>query len=171
MAENIKSIFILKKIFNIITNKKKLKIIRYNKKIQTKLNIKIVDYKKYETLKEFNKKFGLNINDINIKELDLRNRKIGNEGLKFLKKFQFEFKELEVLNLSYNKITDIQILENIQFKKLKELNLSNNDISDINVLEKKHFEKLEKLDLSFNHYLSSVKILEKVNFKQLNKLY
>ena len=38
----------------------------------------------------------------------------------------------------------------MNFKQLKELDLSYNNISDIKVLEKVKFEKLEKLDLSGN---------------------
>ena len=34
-----------------------------------------------ESLKEFNKKFNLNIKDTNISKLDLRGKRIGNDGL------------------------------------------------------------------------------------------
>ena len=37
-----------------------------------RLDIKLEDFKIYETLKDFNKKFELNIKDIDIKELDLK---------------------------------------------------------------------------------------------------
>ena len=37
-----------------------------------------------------------------------------------------DFKELKVLNLSQNKILDIEILINVDFKKLEYLNLANN---------------------------------------------
>ena len=43
-------------------------------------------------------------------------------------------KNLEKLNLSCNKISNIDILEKINFKELKELDLSYNEISDIKVL-------------------------------------
>ena len=39
--ENLKSDFILKKIFNIIKKKKSLEIMKYNKKLQKRLNISI----------------------------------------------------------------------------------------------------------------------------------
>ena len=43
----VKSLNILKKIFNILSQKKSLKIIAYNKNIQKKLNKDIEDYKEY----------------------------------------------------------------------------------------------------------------------------
>ena len=50
---NIKSKYILSKIFDIMPKKKKLEIFQYNKKIQNRLNLNIKDYKEYsETLIE-----------------------------------------------------------------------------------------------------------------------
>ena len=97
---------------------------KYNK--GTFLNYPIKEFIRLYTennlLKEFNKKYKLNIRDTNITELDLEKCYIGEEGLKDLCK--------------------------INFKELKELYLGNNDISNIKVLEKVKFEKLEKLYLS-----------------------
>ena len=45
MAENIKSSFINKAIFKFIDEKRKLKIVKYNKKLQNKINISILNYK------------------------------------------------------------------------------------------------------------------------------
>ena len=47
IIENIKSKYILMKIYDIMTQKKKLEIVKYNKKIQNKLNLGIKDYKEY----------------------------------------------------------------------------------------------------------------------------
>ena len=47
ITENIKSRYILSKIYDIITKKKKLEIVRCNKRIQNQLNLSIKDYKKY----------------------------------------------------------------------------------------------------------------------------
>ena len=44
---NVKSNFILKKIFDIMNKKKSLLIVKYNKEIQNKLNIATKDYKEY----------------------------------------------------------------------------------------------------------------------------
>ena len=112
----------MKTIFKNIHNKIKLKIIKYNKYMIRRLDIKTEDFKIYETLKEFNEKLKLNIIDIDIKELDLRKKNIGNKELEFLK--NVNFKELQKLDLSDNEISDIKVLENVNFKELKELNLS-----------------------------------------------
>ena len=45
---------------------------------------------------------------------------IKNEGLKDLFKLKFKFQELKKLNLSDNKISDINILEKVNLTKLKE---------------------------------------------------
>ena len=44
-----------------------------------------------------------------------------------------KFEKLEKFNLSSNKISDINILENVNFKELKELYLFNNNRSEIKV--------------------------------------
>ena len=46
MVKNINSIFILKKIFSFVNITIKLKLVVYNKKIQHKLNINIIDYRR-----------------------------------------------------------------------------------------------------------------------------
>ena len=97
MLDNVKSKYIIKEILVKIKNKRKLKIIKYNKRIKDKLNINKEDYEIYITLKEFNIKYYTNIDDIDIKELNLNNRRIGNEGLKDLVKIKF--KELNKLDL------------------------------------------------------------------------
>ena len=56
MLEKIKSTYFLIELFSYLTIKKKLKIIKYNKKYQTNFNLNIIDYRliiggfiKYET--------------------------------------------------------------------------------------------------------------------------
>ena len=48
--ENVKSFYILKKIFNYLMKNKQFEIIKYNKKIQNRLNITIDNYKKYREM-------------------------------------------------------------------------------------------------------------------------
>ena len=86
MLDNVKSKYIIKQIFENIKNKRKLNIIKYNKRIKIKLDIDKKDFEIYITLKEFNNKYKINIEDIDIKELKLN---IGNEGLKDLVKINF----------------------------------------------------------------------------------
>ena len=82
-----------------------------------------------EYLKEFNKKYNFNIENINVTKLDLSEKKIGNEGLRYLCE-TLNFKEIKELNLSYNNISDINVLEKAKFEKLEILNLCLNKISN-----------------------------------------
>ena len=99
-------------------NKRKLNIIKYNKRLYNKLDLGKRDFKVYEMLKEFNVKYNINIEDIYIKELNLGNSSITNGGLKYLKRI--EFKELNMLRLNGNKISSINLFEKLDLKKLKE---------------------------------------------------
>ena len=164
MLKTIKSNFIIKTIFKNIHNKIKLKIIKYNKYMLGRLDIKTENFKNYELLKEFNELLKLNIIDIDIKKLNLNRKDIGNKELELLK--NLDFGALERLYLGGNKISDIKVLANVNFKELKELYLSWNQISDINVLENVNFKGLEKLYISRNQ-ISDIKVLENVNFKEL----
>ena len=47
IIENIKSRYILSKIYDNMTKKKKLEIVKYNKKMQNRLNLDVKDYKEY----------------------------------------------------------------------------------------------------------------------------
>ena len=47
IIDNIKSRYILSKIYNNMTIKKKLEIIKYNKKIQNRINLRVKDYKEF----------------------------------------------------------------------------------------------------------------------------
>ena len=47
IIENIKSRYILSKIYDNMTKKKKLEIVKYNKKIQNRINLSVKDYKEY----------------------------------------------------------------------------------------------------------------------------
>jgi len=66
MLESIKSKIILLNIFERIKTLKKLKLIKYNKLMQKKLNIDIKDYENFKYIVEMNKKFKLNVEDTNI---------------------------------------------------------------------------------------------------------
>ena len=47
IIKNIKSRYILSKIYDNMTKKKKLQIVKYNKRIQNRLNLDVKDYKEY----------------------------------------------------------------------------------------------------------------------------
>ena len=72
------------------------------------------------------------------------------------------FPNLEILNLSFNKITDIYYLCKADFKNLKELYLNNNRINNINEL-KNAFPFLEILNLE-NNSISDINIFNRVLF-------
>ena len=143
MLNNIKSKYILNLVVGKLKKRIELKLVKYNKILINKLNIKKEDFENFKLLKEMNQKFNLDIKDIDIKELNLRNRDSGNEILDYLKRI--EFKELKELDLSGNKISDINILEKVYFKELKILDLRYNKITDINILEKVNFKELKAL--------------------------
>ena len=109
MFENVKSKRVLIKLFENIKNKRKLNIIKHNKRVMNKLDINKEDFETYITLKEFNVKYNTNIQDIDIKTLNLSGRCIRDEGLKDL--IKIKFKGLNELNLSENEISDINILK------------------------------------------------------------
>ena len=90
MLDNLKSKYILQKIFEKIKNKRKLNIIKYNKRVMIKLDINKEDFETYITLKEFNVKYNTNIQDIDIKTLNLSGSSIRDEGLKDLIKIKFK---------------------------------------------------------------------------------
>ena len=79
---------------------------------------------KYPEIKELNKKYNLNIKDINIEKLDLSLKGIENDDIKYLR----IFKELKELYLSYNNISDISVLEKVKFEQLEILDLRWNEI-------------------------------------------
>ena len=107
MLDNVKSEYIVKEIFKKIKNKRKLNIIKYNKRIKNRLNISKDDFEIYINLKEFNIKYKTNIEDIDIKEINL---------------------------CFYSEISDILKLEKAGFNKLEILIMKDNEISDVNPL-------------------------------------
>jgi hypothetical protein len=118
-------------------------------------------------LKEFNKKYNLDINDFNITKLNLSRKFAGNELLKDLSKFTFN--ELKELYLYDNDISDIKDLQKINFEKLEVLDLCNNNISDIKVFEKVNLGNLKQL-LLINNNISDISVLGKINLNKLEIL-
>ena len=88
MLDKIRSLKILNIIFRNIRKKSKLNILKYNKKIQDKLNIDMKDFKDFKLLKELNQKFNLDIKDTEVTRLNLSCKNIGknSEIMKYLKK-------------------------------------------------------------------------------------
>ena len=122
MLKKIRSTYILKDIFAFLKERKKLILLKYNKNLRNKLDIKKKDYQEFLILNDFNIKFNLNIRNIELEELILRNKNLGNDILILFKKIRFD--ELKVLDLGANMISDIEILENAKLPKLESLDLS-----------------------------------------------
>ena len=139
----------------------------------TLLNEPLKDFIKHKlkkpefTLKDFNKKYNLNIKDINVDKIDLRWKKLGNEGLVDLCKIKFN--ELKELILNNNNISDIKPLEKVKFEKLEILDLSQNKISDISILKNVSLKGLKQLYLGYNN-ISDIKIFGKGIFQNLETL-
>jgi len=105
MLNKIRSKMIMNLTFKHLKNKRKLNIIKYNNTMLNRLHISNEDFKIYEKIKEFNEKYKTNIEDIDIKELDLSKKNLGDKALEDLSKINF--KELNSLNLRENYISSI----------------------------------------------------------------
>ena len=140
---NIKSSFILKKIFDITTKRKFLYIIKYNRKIQNRINININDYKQFseifssieiEIVPKVNR-YGKFINIIN-KENEKYYHIYFNNDKKEVKRNILNENEKEKINI-IKIIIDYQIIsfealffksecvESIYFKKFYRTNINN----------------------------------------------
>ena len=124
--------------------------------------------KGYKSLDLFNKNFDCNIK-ISDKKINLKDKEIGDAGLKLFCKLKLE--KLEELILSNNNISNIDDLINLSCPKLNKLNLEHNNIRNINILQNIDFP-IEELDLSSNR-IDNINVFENMsNFglKNLKKL-
>ena len=194
MLSSIKSKLILNKIFSCLIKKLIFKITLRNKTLQGKLDLELKDFKEYNLLIEFNKKYKTDITSTDIKNLNIKENKIMNSGLRALNQIEFKylkelhlidnyfsiinnliidnfnFNNLEVIDFSYNHIADLTILTKADFKNLKVLNLDHNNLKDINVLSEIKFKKLETLILSGNQ-ISDLTALTKMKLPFLKNLF
>ena len=119
---------------------------------------------------EFNKKYDEDIS--NDKKLYKFNNKrdegIGDEGLKIF--CAFDLKILERLYLSYNAISNIDCFEDMELPKLIVLDLSHNKIKNINIFAKVKYP-LERLDLCFNEINNIDIFKEEETLPKLNSLF
>ena len=167
MLNEIRSKYILNLVFMNLQKRMKMKILKYNNKLKKKLNIKLKDFEQYQKLKELNHKLNLNIEDTNIKKINLSRKCIGNQEFQYLG--QVEFGNLEALNLNQNNLTNINALEKIKPEKLEILNFHDNYILNIDIFEKIYLNELKELDLSYNK-ITDIYVFSKANFAKLEKL-
>jgi hypothetical protein len=124
--KNIKSNYMLSKIYANLEHKKKLKVVKYNKKIQNRLNLNIKDYE--ECLKivieiiTFNYKFGKFIN-IEDKEKIYYHIYFNDNKEEIRNKYEIEEED---------KVTKIKVIIDYQVKSFEELFLECECIEYIN---------------------------------------
>ena len=145
---------------------KRLKLLNHNKVLLNKLNIEQKDYYEYYLMKELNKKYELNIKDVDTTKIELSEKELKEDVFEYF--IKIHFKELKELYLNLNQISKINLLEKIKFEKLEILDLSSNNIVDISILEKINFKNLQILNLCRN-YIEDIKVLERVCFKNLTE--
>ena len=100
MLNNIKSIIILKIVFQNMTKLKRLKILNHNKVLLNKLNIEQKDYYEYYLIKELNKKYELNIKDVDTTKIELSEKELKEDVFEYF--IKIHFKELKELYLNLN---------------------------------------------------------------------
>jgi len=133
--------------------KKKKKRKELLDKINKKYHEKFIYKSIVEQMKEFRKKYKLEIDAFNLaEEFDLRNLEGGDEMLKKLFLIiTFESKnKIKYLNLRNNGIKDPSMLNRINFNKLVDLDLGANKIEDLKFLQNMKSEKLKRLYLDNN---------------------
>ena len=160
IIEKIKSRYILSKIYDNMTKKKKLQIVKYNKRIQNRLNLDVKDYKEYSEIKieiiPTKDKYG---KFIDIKENDKLFYHIyfndNNEEIKNKYKINEE-----------DKVTKIKIIIDYQVKSFKDLFYECKCIESINF---KKFYRNNITDMSEMFFeCSSLKKLNLTNFNTNN---
>ena len=119
IIENIKSRYILSKIYDNMTKKKKLEIVKYNKRIQNRINLRVKNYKEYSetftpieieiipTKDEYGKFININENDKLYYHIYFNDNK---EEIK--NKYKINKKD---------KVTKIKIIIDYQVKSFKKL--------------------------------------------------
>ena len=164
--KNLKSDYFLIKLFDIMKKNKSLNIIKYNKKMQNRLNLCINDYKEYSQLyssieielKFYDNEYNEESKFINIPDEEKEYYHIyfdnSNEEIK-----RNYLKEKE-------KVNTIKIIINYQVKSFKELF---NNCEHINSLFFKKFYRINITDMSYMFYkCSSLKELNLSNFNTNN---
>ena len=161
ITDSINSGYILSKIYDIMTKKKKLEIVRWNKKIQNRLNLDIKDYKEYseafssieiEIIPKKDKygKF------ININEIDKLYYHI------YFNDNKEEIKNKYKINKK-DKVTKIKIIIDYQVKSFKELFYQCRCIKSINF---KKFYRNNITDMS--HMFFQCSLLKELNLNNFN---
>ena len=120
-------------------------------------------------LNEFNTKYHTTLNGNEV-FIELNNKNLGDDGLELLSKIHF--KNLEILNVKGNNISNMAPVANLCTAKTKKLGLSHNKIHNIIVPEqdKLKLKSVEQLSLNDN-LIEDIKVLQMEDvFPNLKKL-
>ena len=155
--ENIKSVYILKRIFANFHKKKLLQIIKYNKKVQNKLNISEKNYKQFNDIEiEITPKineYGIFINILNEKEKSYYHIYF-NDGKEEIKKNKFK---------KCDKIQKIKIIINPRVSSFRKL------FENCHCIESINFKKFYSDDITDMSYMfSRCSSLKQFNFSSFN---
>ena len=121
---------------------------------------------KDKSIKEFKEKYNLEIKG-NEERLILRNRGLDDNFLKLLSKVRPV--NLKELDLSFNKIKNIEYLANVNFVSLEYLSLNDNKIEDIAPLKEIDLNEIKELNLQ-NNKIKKIEPLMEVNMPVLELL-
>ena len=121
---------------------------------------------KNNAIKEFKDKYNFEIKG-NEERLILKNKGLDDNALKLLSNIKLY--NLKEIDLSFNKIKNIDYLEYLYSGFLEYLSLNDNIIEDITVLENMDFSKLKELNLQ-NNNIKKVKSLVDVKMPDLQLL-
>jgi hypothetical protein len=172
IIENIKSRYILSKIYNNMTIKKKLEIVKYNKRIQNRINLRVKNYKEYsETFTPIEieiiptkGKYGefININEddklyyhiyFNDNKEEIKN--------KYIIKEEDDVTKQEYYIEEEDKVTKIKIIIDYQVKSFKDL------FSECKCIESINFKKFYRNNVKYLFYIVYL-IFHIINFKNKN---
>ena len=182
--ENLKSDYFLRKLFNIIKINKSLAIMKYNKKLQKRLNITINDYKECSKieieLKIADNKYGqfINISDnenychiyfANSNKEIKKNYLVENKKLKMIKIIiDYQVKSLEKLFFHCFCIRSI-IFKNFYRDNITNMSFMFHECSSLKELNLRNFNTNNATDMSYMFSLcSSLKELNLNNFNTNN---
>ena len=182
IIENIKSRYILSKIYDNMTKKKKLEIVKYNKRIQNRINLSVKDYNEYCEIEieiipkkgKYGEFININKNDelfyhiyFNDNKEEIKNKYKINKKDK-VKKIKII---IDYQVKSFSKLFDwCECIESINFKKfyrnnitdmswmfdecssLKELNLNNFNTNNVTDMNGMFYECSSLKELNFNNF-------------------
>ena len=185
--DNIKSKLILRKIFDILCREDLLRIVKYNKKLQNKLNLKIKDFEeglKYYSLIEFELKikkdeFGKFINVLNKKDKHFYHIYFNEDRIETKRRYVKQNEKIDKIKivlgygvLSFEKLfKDCRCIESIHFKKFHRINISNMDymFSGCSSLKEINFEKFITENVkSMDSMFSGCSSLNELNLSNFN---